>query len=75
MNGDRARLEQILGNLISNAVKFTHEGEVALGVADAGPGAWRFEVRDTGIGFDASVGAALFQPFKQADECRRTRRT
>jgi signal transduction histidine kinase/ActR/RegA family two-component response regulator len=64
--GDRVRLEQILGNLLSNAVKFTEQGEIALTVAADAVGV-RFEVRDTGIGFDPATAAQLFRPFQQAD--------
>lgn len=64
--GDRVRLEQILGNLLSNAVKFTERGRVVLTVSAELSGA-RFEVRDTGIGFDPSTAAQLFRPFQQAD--------
>ncbi|HEY2660621.1 MAG TPA: ATP-binding protein [Caulobacteraceae bacterium] len=65
--GDRVRLKQILGNLISNAVKFTERGGVTLTVDRAEGAGCRFEVRDTGIGFDPALNAMLFQPFQQAD--------
>ena len=66
VTGDRVRLEQILGNLLSNAVKFTERGGVSLAVT-AGEAGFRFEVRDTGIGFEPDTAAQLFQPFQQAD--------
>ncbi len=67
--GDRVRLQQVLGNLLSNAVKFTTRGEIRLTavLADAAADAYRFEVRDTGIGFDQAQAEALFTPFQQAD--------
>lgn len=68
--GDAYRLRQILINLLSNAVKFTEKGEVAL-IAEPGPGTpllVRFEVKDTGIGFDPEKLEELFQPFTQADQ-------
>ncbi|MBV9508829.1 MAG: response regulator, partial [Caulobacteraceae bacterium] len=68
--GDAPRLRQILSNLIGNAVKFTTEGHVRLTVTAArGETASRliFEVRDTGIGFDAETKARLFSRFEQAD--------
>jgi signal transduction histidine kinase/CheY-like chemotaxis protein len=67
--GDRVRLEQVLANLLNNAVKFTEAGEVFLTVAvcDREASIFRFEVRDTGVGFDAAAAAALFRPFQQAD--------
>ena len=66
--GDPTRLGQILLNLLSNAVKFTDRGEVILRVERAADGKLRFEVRDTGVGFDTSVRERLFSPFAQADE-------
>jgi PAS domain S-box-containing protein len=69
--GDSARLRQVLTNLLSNAVKFTDQGCVTLDVeldASAGQdGGARFCVRDTGIGFDASEKARIFDRFQQAD--------
>jgi len=64
--GDALRLRQILSNLISNAVKFTHHGVVRLVVKPA-PGGLTFEVRDTGIGLDQDQIRRLFQKFSQAD--------
>ncbi|MCR9152409.1 MAG: ATP-binding protein [Rhodobacteraceae bacterium] len=50
--GDRERLSQVLFNLVSNAVKFTRDGEIAIEI-DAGDHGWLdFEVRDTGAGMD-----------------------
>jgi signal transduction histidine kinase/DNA-binding response OmpR family regulator len=69
--GDVSRLEQMLVNLVNNAVKFTETGHVRVDldrVADA-RGRWclRLAVTDTGIGMDAEAQAGLFQPFAQAD--------
>jgi signal transduction histidine kinase/AmiR/NasT family two-component response regulator len=64
--GDRIRLEQVLGNLLSNALKFTAEGQISLTI-EAIDGGRRFVVRDTGIGFDPAQAEALFKPFQQAD--------
>ena len=68
--GDAARLRQILSNLLGNAVKFTHQGQVSLSVRAEGCGeAVRlvFQVADSGIGFDAETGRRLFGRFEQAD--------
>ncbi|MBF0310420.1 MAG: response regulator [Magnetococcales bacterium] len=69
--GDAARLRQILANLLGNAIKFTHQGEVCLEVGaephEAGEVVLRFAVSDTGIGIDAQRQCALFSPFVQED--------
>jgi CheY-like chemotaxis protein len=63
---DATRLRQVVVNLISNAIKFTAQGKVELGVK-AGDGLLHFEVRDTGIGMTPEVVVRLFQPFAQGD--------
>jgi len=65
-DADSGRLRQILGNLISNAIKFTHRGEVAVRLACTERGV-RLEVSDTGIGIPPDRIAALFETFAQAD--------
>jgi len=77
MVSDRRRLEQILLNLLNNAIKFTEHGRVALAaeaVADyrhspsaAPQPAVRLRVTDTGIGIKPADLASLFQPFRQID--------
>jgi signal transduction histidine kinase len=66
---DSLRLKQILLNLLSNACKFTKEGEVALRVRKVADGGdWvELAVADTGIGLTAEQQAKLFQEFTQAD--------
>lgn len=64
--GDAQRLRQVLTNLVSNAVKFTEAGSVTLSVHPAAEGI-RFEVADTGIGFDEAQRAVIFERFQQAD--------
>ncbi len=69
--GDPLRLQQILLNLISNAVKFTEQGEIAL-IADVAKESAEqvtvsFAVRDSGIGMTPEVLQRIFNPFEQAD--------
>lgn len=61
---DPHRFRRLMEILLSNAVKFTHSGEVAIGVGP-GPRVW---VRDSGIGISREQQALIFQPFKQIDE-------
>jgi two-component system sensor histidine kinase/response regulator len=71
VSGDRARLRQVLTNLVANAVKFTERGEVAVRVRlarrDDQQAIIRFDVVDTGIGIPAAVIHRLFESFSQAD--------
>jgi signal transduction histidine kinase len=64
--GDQRRTEQILLNLLGNAVKFTDQGEVTVQcVRDHD---WLVTaIRDTGIGIDSQHQQAIFEPFRQAD--------
>ena len=70
--GDAMRLEQVLLNLISNAVKFTDQGDITFSVRVSEQGAERvsvcFAVRDTGIGMDEDSLSRIFKPFIQADD-------
>ncbi|MEZ4426133.1 MAG: ATP-binding protein [Nannocystaceae bacterium] len=67
--GDKARVRQILVNLIGNALKFTKTGEVIVSVdAKEGDSDWiHFSVRDTGIGIPKDRVDALFESFNQGD--------
>ncbi len=71
VRGDSVRLRQVLFNLMSNAIKFTMKGEVAISVqmAEDGNGGQVIElcVEDTGIGIAAEAQASLFEPFVQAE--------
>jgi signal transduction histidine kinase len=72
VRGDRTRLWQILLNLVGNAVKFTHQGQVRLGISlveKAGNACLiRIVIRDTGIGIHPKDREGLFRPFSQADD-------
>lgn len=73
---DRARISQILHNLMSNAAKFTKTGEITVSLSVSGPCTAELiplllEVEDTGIGIDLDNHPALFEPFYQADSSTR----
>jgi PAS domain S-box-containing protein len=69
--GDPGRLRQIIVNLVSNAVKFTERGEVALSVSCESLAedlaALHFVVADTGVGISPEKHGQIFEPFSQAD--------
>ncbi|MBA3011711.1 MAG: PAS domain S-box protein, partial [Desulfobacula sp.] len=75
LSGDPARLRQILINLMGNAIKFTHAGEVVLEIVGKDPLSWEnknrvcleFSVRDTGIGISKEKQSHIFESFTQAD--------
>ena len=71
LEGDPGRLRQIILNLVSNAMKFTHQGEVMLKVEVASQerdtSVIQFTVADTGIGIPAGKQSSIFSPFTQAD--------
>ncbi len=69
--GDSVRLRQVLLNLLDNAIKFTHHGEVRLEVRYGGSAEQgvlvNFSVKDTGIGMTPEQQLRIFHPFQQAD--------
>ncbi|SDD93730.1 PAS domain-containing hybrid sensor histidine kinase/response regulator [Nocardioides lianchengensis] len=67
VRGDPVRFGQVITNLVANAVKFTHEGEVVVRATGTGGSDLRVEVRDTGIGIEQDVQGRLFDAFSQAD--------
>jgi PAS domain S-box-containing protein len=71
VRGDAARFRQVLTNLVTNAVKFTPEGEVVVrtsGERRDDDRLWlRVEVSDTGVGIDPATLDRLFEPFEQGD--------
>ncbi|MFY0184604.1 sensor histidine kinase [Stenotrophomonas sp. PUT21] len=64
---DDKKLAQILRNFISNALKFTPNGQVVVSTRLEGEAAVRFSVRDTGIGIPAELQSTLFEDFVQVD--------
>jgi len=67
VTGDPVRIRQILGNFITNAVKFTAEGGIRIVAGPGAAGSIRLAVSDTGSGVDAALLPRLFQPFSQGD--------
>lgn len=71
LNGDPTRLRQVLMNLLSNALKFTAEGHVAVRVQrrfdEGGHERLLYSVSDSGIGISAQAQKTLFESFSQAD--------
>ncbi len=71
LRGDPGRLRQILVNLVGNAIKFTHQGEIVIRAEilaqDERSAAVHFSVQDTGIGIPYDRQAAVFERFTQAD--------
>ena len=65
--GDPTRLQQILVNLVSNAVKFTQTGSVQIRVYRPTAEHWALQVTDTGPGIPAEAQAYIFEPFGQVD--------
>jgi CheY-like chemotaxis protein len=71
VQGDSGRLRQIILNLVGNASKFTHHGEITLRAEsekqESGSNAVHFTVSDTGIGIPRDAQQSIFDPFTQAD--------
>lgn len=69
--GDPNRLKQVIINLVNNAVKFTHQGEISIELELKSQSntaiELKFTVKDTGIGMEPNDAANIFQPFTQAD--------
>ncbi len=67
LKSDELKIRQVLINLVSNAAKFTRDGEISLAY-EVTPEIATFEVRDTGVGMDDFALNRIFDPFTQADE-------
>lgn len=66
--GDQARTEQILSNLVVNAIKFTNTGRVNIRIDGQGETNWVLRVEDTGAGISEEDMQMIFEPFRQVDE-------
>lgn len=71
LRGDALRLRQVVANLLNNAVKFTDQGEIVLGLtlqpSEPGKQCLELRVRDTGVGIPAEARERIFEHFAQAD--------
>jgi signal transduction histidine kinase len=66
--GDKARIEQILSNLVVNAIKYTDTGNIWVRAYKVNATHWGIEVKDTGIGIAPEHLDHVFEPFRQTDE-------
>ena len=74
VEADPILLERILSNLVSNAIRYTHQGGVLVGCRRQGPSQLRFEVWDTGIGIATGDHQRIFEEFVQVGNPERDRR-
>jgi signal transduction histidine kinase len=65
--GDSGRVQQILVNLVSNAIKFTQRGAVQICLYRPDAGHWALQVSDTGSGIPVEAQSYIFEPFRQVD--------
>lgn len=65
--GDEQRLEQILVNLVANAINFTEEGRIGISMFRCDEDHWAFEVTDTGAGIPEEAREYIFEPFRQVE--------
>lgn len=65
--GDLTRLQQVITNLLGNAIKFTEKGSVTLRAGLQGPDEWYLQVSDTGPGIPQEEQDRIFEPFRQVD--------
>lgn len=72
--GDQDRTEEILRNLVINAIKYTEKGGVTIYVRRVDAEHWGFDVQDTGVGISKEAQQYIFDPFRQVDETIMRRR-
>lgn len=72
VEGDRGRLEQVVTNLLNNAIKFSPDGGTVTVHSSYREGCWRLEVRDEGIGIPLAEMARLYERFYRATNVRNT---
>ena len=65
---DRRKLQQVLSNLLGNAIKFTSEGKIAVTAGPLDGERWFMEVSDTGIGISRDALTYIFEEFRQVDD-------
>lgn len=65
--GDPVRLQQIMVNLVSNAVKFTRQGKIQIKLFCPDAAHWAIQVADTGVGIPPEAQIYIFEPFRQVD--------
>lgn len=70
VTGDEERLQQIVVNLVSNAIKFTSVGQVQVSFYRPDPTHWVIQVSDTGPGIPPEAFSYIFEPFRQLDNNR-----
>jgi signal transduction histidine kinase len=66
--GDKLRIEQILSNLVINAIKYTDSGSILIRAHLESTDQWSLQVRDSGVGISKDEQAFIFEPFHQVDE-------
>jgi len=66
--GDQERTEEILRNLVINAIKYTESGGVAIRIRNVDSEHWGFQVEDTGVGISKEAQKYIFDAFRQVDE-------
>lgn len=67
LHGDMLRLQEVLTNLVENAIKFTRKGGVTVTLLCPDPAHWAFSVTDTGVGIPVDAQQYIFEPFRQVD--------